>query len=238
MDGKKWKKHSYIDGLNTAIMGIIDAIRTEYHMKFHCFCTVIVITVCVFLNVTKTEILILSLSIGFVWVTELFNTAIETAVDLVTDQYSDLAKRAKDIASGAVLVAAVNAIVCGILIFGKSLEFQIAKNLARIQDSNPLIFLLIITAIVIVVLVLKIVFKKGTPLKGGLPSGHSALAASLFTIISVITRDTKIVILAFLMLVLIMQSRVEGRIHTLLETVLGALIGWVVTYSLLLLFIK
>jgi diacylglycerol kinase (ATP) len=89
-----------------------------------------------------------------------------------------------------------------------------------------------------VVILLKLFSKKGTPLKGGLPSGHSALAASISTIISALTRNTKIMILVFLMLILIMQSRVEGKIHTLLETVLGAFIGWIVTYSLLLLFTR
>jgi len=238
MGNKNWRKHSYIEGINTAIMGIIDAIRTEYHMKFHCFCTILVIVVCLFLNLTRTELFALSVSIALVWVAELFNTAVETVVDLVTEEINPLAKRAKDVASGAVLVAAVNALVVGFMVFGRTLEFQVAKNLSRIRNSSPALFMLIIAVLMALVIALKLIFKKGTPLKGGIPSGHSALAASLFTIISVVTKNTKVVVLAFLMLILIMQSRVEGRIHTLLETVLGAFLGWIVTYALLRLFIR
>ncbi|MDR1831337.1 MAG: diacylglycerol kinase [Fusobacteriaceae bacterium] len=238
MGDKNWRKHSYIEGINTAIMGIIDAIRTEYHMKFHCFCTILVIVVCLFLNLTRTELFALSVSIALVWVAELFNTAVETVVDLVTEEIDPLAKRAKDVASGAVLVAAVNALLVGFMVFGRTLEFQVAKNLSRIRNSSPALFMLIIAVLMALVIALKLIFKKGTPLKGGIPSGHSALAASLFTIISVVTKNTKVVVLAFLMLILIMQSRVEGRIHTLLETVLGAFLGWIVTYALLRLFIR
>jgi diacylglycerol kinase (ATP) len=231
-----WKKHSYIDGINTAIMGIIDAIRTEYHMKFHCFCTVIIVVICIFLNVPKLEILILSISITLVWMAELFNTAIETAVDLVTKEYNLIAKRAKDIASGAVLVATINALIVGYFIFEKSLEFHVIESFYRIKNSNQRIFLFIISFLLVIVLSLKIIFKKGTPLKGGLPSGHSALAASLFAIISALTKNTKVLVLSFLMLILIIQSRVEGKIHTLFETVIGAFIGWIITYFLLMLF--
>jgi len=219
-------------------MGIIDAIRTEYHMKFHCFCTVLLIAVCIFLNIPKYQTLALSISISLVWIAELFNTAIETVVDLVTGDYNPLAKRAKDISSGAVLVAAINALIVGFLIFENILEFQFSHSFNRIRSSNPRIFLFIIGCILGIVILLKVIFKKGTPLKGGVPSGHSALAASLFTIISVITNNTKIMVLAFLMLILIIQSRVEGKIHTLFETVLGAFIGWIVTWLLLTLLMR
>jgi len=236
MDNKRWKKNSYIEGINVAIMGIIDAIRTEYHMKFHSFCTVVIIAVSLLINLPKLEILILSVSIALVWVTELINTAIETTVDLVTKDYNLLAKRAKDIASGAVLVAAINAIIVGYVIFEKKIEFQLVESFYRIRNSNQRMLIVIFVVVLTLVIALKLIFKKGTPLKGGIPSGHSALGASLFTIIISLTNSYKIFVLAFLMLILILQSRIEGKIHTLLETVLGAFLGWIVTYLLLMFF--
>ncbi|MGF6906178.1 diacylglycerol kinase [Fusobacterium sp. PH5-44] len=236
MKDKKWKKNSYIDGINLAIMGIVDAIRTEYHMKFHCFCTVIIIVLCLLMNLPKLDILLLSISISLVWVTELINTAIETAVDLVTTEFNLLAKRAKDVASGAVLVSAINALIVGFFVFEKKIEVNFVESFYRIRGSNQRMLLFILLVIVILVISLKIIFKRGTPLSGGLPSGHSALGASLFTIIVSLTNSYQIFVLTFLMLILIIQSRIEGKIHTVFETVLGAFLGWIITYFLLMFF--
>lgn len=233
---KKWKKNSYIDGINIAIMGIIDAIRTEYHMKFHCFCTVIIIVLCLLMNLPKLDILLLSISITLVWITELINTALEATVDLVTTEYNLLAKRAKDIASGAVLVASINALIVGFFVFEKKIEINFIESFYRIRNSHQRMFLFILLVIIILVISLKLIFKKGTPLSGGIPSGHSALGASLFTIIISLTNSYKIFVLAFLMLILIIQSRIEGKIHTVFETILGAFLGWIVTYFLLMFF--
>ena len=236
MEDKKWKKNSYIDGINIAIIGIIDAIRTEYHMKFHCFCTVIIIVLCLLMNLPKLDILLLSISITLVWITELINTAIETAVDLVTTEFNLLAKRAKDIASGAVLIAAINALIVGFFVFEKKIEINFVDSFYRIRNSHQRMLLFILLVIIILVISLKLISKKGTPLSGGIPSGHSALAASLFTIIISLSNSYKIFILAFLMLILIVQSRIEGKIHTVFETILGAFLGWIVTYFLLMFF--
>ena len=199
---KKWKKNSYTDGINVAISGIIEAIRTEYHMKFHCFCTVVIIAISIFMNIPKTEILILSTSISLVWVAELFNTAIETCVDMITTEYNVLAKRAKDISSGAVFVTAINALVVGFFIFEKTFELQFKESFYRIKSSHQRIAIIIFAVIILVVISLKLIFKKGTPMKGGIPSGHSALAASLFTIIASISNNYRVFILTFLLLVL------------------------------------
>lgn len=77
-------------------------------------------------------------------------------------------------------------------------------------------------------------FKRGTPLRGGMPSGHSALATSIFTIITFLTDNPKIFFLTFILVVLVMHSRIEGKIHTLFETIMGGLLGWIVTYIILL----
>ena len=61
------------------------------------------------------------ISIFFVIVSEMINTAIEKTVDLVTEEYNEKAKLAKDIAAGGVLISAINSVVIGILVFGKEI---------------------------------------------------------------------------------------------------------------------
>ena len=76
---------------------------------------------------------------------------------------------------------------------------------------------------------LKTLTQKGTPLKGGMPSGHSALAFSIATIITFVTKGLLVSCLSYLLALLIAQSRVEGKIHTFLETLAGAVLGILVT---------
>ena len=169
------------------------------------------------------------------WIAELFNTAIESCVDMVTEEYHPLAKRAKDIAASAVLVTALNALLVGYIIFEKKITFQLRSAFYIFKRSYQHTALSIFVIIIIIVICLKLLFKKGTPLRGGIPSGHSALASSIFTIITFLTNNPKIFFLSLILVVLVMHSRIEGKIHTLFETVIGAFLGWGVTYLILLL---
>ena len=67
------------------------------------------------------EMIALSITISFVFMAEMINTAVEAVVDLVTEKYHELAKIAKDVAAGAVLIAAINALVVAYLIFYRKL---------------------------------------------------------------------------------------------------------------------
>jgi diacylglycerol kinase (ATP) len=79
--------------------------------------------------------------------------------------------------------------------------------------------------VLIAVVVVKALTSTGTPLKGGMPSGHSALAFSLATAITLMTERVVASTLAYLMAILVAQSRIEGKIHTFWETVAGAILG-------------
>src|SRR5262249_59064131 len=97
--------------------GILHAFSSQRHLRFHFFLAILVLLAGVVWGLPRTELLILFTSISLVIITELVNTAIEGVVDLVTTVYHPLAKLAKDIAAGAVLVAAFNAIVVGTILF-------------------------------------------------------------------------------------------------------------------------
>ncbi|WP_289103204.1 diacylglycerol kinase [uncultured Fusobacterium sp.] len=232
---KNWKKQGITESFNAAFEGLFEAIRSERHMKFHCFCTIIVLILSLFLELGKYETLSLIISITLMWIAELFNTAIESCVDMVTEEYHPLAKRAKDIAASAVLVTALNALLVGYIIFEKKITFQLRSAFYIFKRSYQHTALSIFVIIIIIVICLKLLFKKGTPLRGGIPSGHSALASSIFTIITFLTNNPKIFFLSLILVVLVMHSRIEGKIHTLFETVIGAFLGWGVTYLILLL---
>ena len=231
---KKWKEQGVTESFNVAFEGLFDAIRTERHMKFHCFCTIVVLILSLFLDLGKYDTLALIVSITLMWLAELFNTAIESCVDLVTQEYHPLAKRAKDIAAGAVLVTSLNAVLVGYIVFEKKITFHLRDAFYIFKNSFQHTAVLIFGIIVVLVICIKLTFQRGTPLRGGLPSGHSALAASIFTIITFLTNNPKIFFLTLILVVLVMHSRIEGKIHTLFETVMGGLLGWGVTYLILL----
>ena len=124
----KWKNIVVTEKFNVAFEGIFETIRTEKHMKFHCFCTIVIFILSLFLDIGKYEALAVIVSVSLIWVAELFNTAIESCVDMVTEKYHPLAKRAKDIAAGAVLITALNALFVGYIVFEKKIFFNTYFN--------------------------------------------------------------------------------------------------------------
>lgn len=89
----EFKNKKMTDGFNSAIEGVFETIRTEKHMKFHAFTTILVIVLGLFINLSRYELLALIISTSFVWLAELFNTAIECCVDLTCQEYNLLAKK-------------------------------------------------------------------------------------------------------------------------------------------------
>lgn len=104
-----------------ACEGILHAIRTERNMRLHLLSAMLVFIFAIWLQPTKLETLILLGWVIAVLSLELVNTAIERTVDLVTTDFHPLAKRAKDVAAGAVLVASIGAAMTAVVIFGPRL---------------------------------------------------------------------------------------------------------------------
>ncbi|OKL40834.1 diacylglycerol kinase [Pontibacter flavimaris] len=100
-----------------AFRGISAAVRSEPHMRLHVLAAIAVVVVGYTFDVTKTEWCLLVGSMGLVVTAEIINTAIETVVNLVSPDFNQLAGRAKDLAAGAVLVAAITAALIGAIIF-------------------------------------------------------------------------------------------------------------------------
>ena len=100
-----------------AFQGILSAIKAERNLKIHFFTSVIVISISLWLGLSTMEWLFILLAIGGVLSLELLNSAVERVVDLVTEEVHPLAKQAKDMAAGAVLVYAFLSVVIGLIIF-------------------------------------------------------------------------------------------------------------------------
>lgn len=107
-----------INSFKYAIEGLVSSFKTERNMKIHIMAMIIVIALGIFTKLNKIEWCIITIAIVMVISAELFNTAIETVVDMVSPQKNPQAKLVKDIAAAAVLVLAIGAAVIGIIIFG------------------------------------------------------------------------------------------------------------------------
>ena len=114
---KKDKKDPLYKSFGYAFQGIFNTIRTERNIKIHCAAAILVTIFGIWLQISKTEWMICFILFGLILALELVNTAVEATVDLFTEERKPLAKKAKDAAAGAVLIAAIFAAVIGILIF-------------------------------------------------------------------------------------------------------------------------
>ena len=111
------KKDPLYKSFGYAFQGIFNTIRTERNIKIHCAAAILVTIFGIWLQISKTEWMICFILFGLILALELVNTAVEATVDLFTEDRKPLAKKAKDAAAGAVLIAAIFAAVIGILIF-------------------------------------------------------------------------------------------------------------------------
>ncbi|MBC2576509.1 diacylglycerol kinase [Peptostreptococcus canis] len=222
---KRSRKQSFVKSVNAAIEGIMYTFKYERNMKLHYLASFGVLMLSLFFNFSKIEFILLLSAITLVVVAEMMNTAVEKTVDLVTREFNPLAKIAKDVAAGAVLVSALYSVVVAYILFYNKLNMLTGNLVYRIRESELHITLICIVIVLIAVVVVKAITFSGTPLRGGMPSGHSALAFALATSITLMTERVEASSLAFLMAVLVAQSRIEGKIHTFWETMAGAMLG-------------
>jgi diacylglycerol kinase (ATP) len=222
-----WRRHP-LDGFRYALEGIIAVVRTQRHMRFHFFSVVLVLLMGMLFRLDKREMLVLLFTISIVLIAEMFNSAIEATVDLATQEYDPRAKFAKDIAAGAVLVATLNAIVVAWVLFLGDLRLeQIRLRMERAEPTMTIAVTLGTILIFVIVSLAKVLSTQGKVrlFHGGVVSGHSALGFFFAIAIIIVSGNLLASILALLLATLVAQSRVEAKVHTLREVVLGSLLG-------------
>lgn len=209
--------------------GVVFAFSTQKHMRVHALVISLVIAAAVGLDVPAVPFLLLLSAVALVLVTELFNTAVEHAVDLAVEHFDPRAKVAKDVAAGAVLVASAYSVVVGVLVFvnHSALPKVFGRlGLPRHIAVGPL--QLVAVGLILVGLIVasaKHVAQRGRFTLGGPVSGHAALGFLLATAITFMTGNVSVALLALALALLIAQSRVQSRIHSPWEVVLGGLVG-------------
>ncbi len=112
-------------GFRYALKGLQTAVKSEFNLKLHLISAIITVILGFVLKVSTMEWCILVIAIGIVLVAELFNTAIEQLVNLVQPDFHPTAGKVKDIAAGAVFVASICALICGLLVFGNKVLEQL-----------------------------------------------------------------------------------------------------------------
>src|SRR4029453_9788808 len=126
---------SIIESFNYAIEGVVHVLRTQRNMRIHFVIAVAVLITAAAVGVSKIELIVLLLSITFVLVAEMINTAVEGTIDASTTSFDPMAELAKDIAAGAVLIASVNAVAVGYLVFVGKAADKSARVLDRLKDA-------------------------------------------------------------------------------------------------------
>ena len=107
-----------LDSFRFALRGVRLLLRSETHARIHLLATILVVALGTTFSLSSVEWGLVVLVTGLVWTAEAFNTAIERVVDLASPERHELAEKAKDLAAGGVLLAAVTAVIVGILLFG------------------------------------------------------------------------------------------------------------------------
>lgn len=222
--------NAWIKSAGYAIEGVLHAAKTQRHLRYHFYAAFMVLFTSFVLGVSKIEFLIIAVSVILVLAAEMFNTAVEATVDIVCPQPSEKARIAKDVAAGAVFVTSCGVAVVGAIILypylGRLFEqgFRIAKHAGQDIALMSLVFVLIS------VVLLKAKFGKGHPLAGGMPSGHAALAFSVWVSITYITGNFIASLLAFVLAFAVARSRVKKKIHEPFEVFIGGALGSTLTF--------
>ncbi len=146
---------SLLESFNFAIEGIVHVLRTHRNMRLHFAAAIVILVAAVWVGVTRFELIALMLAIAFVLVAEMINSAVEQAIDVATTSFDPLAKLAKDIAAGAVLIAAVTAVAIGYLVFSRRLGEPATNAIDRLRNAPVTVTLAALALVTLIVIATK-----------------------------------------------------------------------------------
>jgi len=205
-------------------------------MRNHFLVAIVVLVIALFLGVTAVEFSLLAVAISIVLFAEMLNTAVEAVVDMFTTEFHPLAKIAKDVAAGSVLLSVVGAVVIGYVILSGYIFPLYKELLVMIGTPAEMAAIVSLLIVIIIVVMLKAMSGKGSFLHGGILSGHAAIAFSIATLVTLSTQEPIISLLTLSLAVMVSHSRLLMRIHSLREVILGAATGLGITLVVTLVF--
>ena len=223
------QERKFVESFNAAVEGFIYVLKTERNMRVHFLAAFFFILLGIYLNFTYMELLALCITITMVLASEMINTAVELIVDMIKSDFHPIARVIKDVSAGMVLLASINAVVVGYMLFFAKLPFNAIDAMEKVRRSPWHVTFIALIAVFGATIIGKALSRKGTPLRGGMPSGHSAIAFSIWTIITFLTNNSIVIVLTFLMAFLIARHRIKDSIHTIWEVVAGGIMGTLIT---------
>lgn len=222
-----WSKvlHSF----RFALEGLKYTLVSQRNMRIHFMCALAVLLLALYLPLSKMEVLLLFISILLVLVAELFNTAVEAVVDMVSPEFHPLAKVAKDVAAGAVLLCAGLAVVVGISIFYPYLAVFAFQTFEQAPHPPDIGLAALITIDFFLTLILKSAMHRwGRPELE--PSMTTSLASCIATSLVMMTAHLLITLLILFLTALLIGTRLRIKTRknpVILGTILGIVIAWI-----------
>ena len=218
-------KRGFFNSLNTALEGVVHTLQFERNMRIHFLTGFLVVIAGIFFHLGTVEFLLLCFAVTLVLVAEMFNTGVEHVVDLLSGEYHPLAKIVKDVAAGAVFVTAVNAAIVGYLLFLQGFTDGFRYGFMKLQESPWHVTLIALLVIVGLVLFIKVMRREKMLLRGGMPSGHSAVAFGVWMLVTLFSGNMLVSFLVLLLALMVGKSRMENGVHRAWEVVAGSLLG-------------
>lgn len=211
---------------------------TQRHMQVHFGMILLVIAVGLWVRLGPLDIAILTLAMGLVLAAEMFNTALEAWLDREVQRYDPHVKIIKDLSAGGVLIASLAAALVGVLVFSSNVKVRQMLMHSRMHPELGISQAVVLgfIAVLLLVVVIKERTGRGSLLRGGVISGHAALAWFIATVVVVISDQVPVQLSGVILAVLVSQSRIQARIHGLRDVVLGGVLG--VAVALFVLFMR
>ncbi len=229
-EGKKLHNSNFFDACKNAVNGIIYGTTTQSNVKKQLVIIAFVILVSLFFNLSKVEFICLIFACVLIIFAEMVNTAVETVVDLYTDIYHPKAKIAKDVAAGAVVITALNAVIVAYFLFFDKIG-QMGNSIYQTVINSPTYLAFVVVALIIIIAVAlkaaKIQDRKNN--KSLIISCQSMLASAAVVGTWIATENLVALSFATILAIMICMNRVESKERTVVEVILGVLIGILIT---------
>lgn len=215
----------FLQSLSCAVAGIIHAFETQRNMRFHVAAAVAALGLGLYLQVSSRELVFVVFAITLVIMAEMFNTALEATVDIYAKDLHPLARIAKDVAAGAVLVAVLNSLVVGYLVFFPRLEVFMFYSTPQVRRAPLSVTITGLLLVSLAVVAAKVMVKRLPLMKKGLPSGHAALSFAGATALLLLTGNATVATIGVILALIAVHGRLAAGTHSSFEVVTGALLG-------------
>jgi len=219
-----------LSSFNWAIKGIIDSIREEAHLRFHFIAALIVVIASFVFNLSKDEWFAVVFAVIIVIFAEMVNSLVERLCDIITSIYDIRIQKIKDIAAGMVLITVIGAAVIGYIVFYPHLNELWNAHKKVILPYHVIVLLSLLITLFTVIVLKSFLTPKAMPLYGGMPSGHAAVAFSLWTLIVVKNNSLIVDFSTLIVAILVAESRLSLGIHKISEVIAGIFLGVAVSY--------